>query len=215
MKYPSGRGTKCSAKKYLQKGVFSLIKGTATVKKPIKYLGDSKFEITLTDLTANDVNDLLATNGSRIAYQFNAAMEYGGEIREEPESGRLYDVVGGVVENVRSVETDEEYLPDEEDTDGPDCSTCGHLIDWPDENNPDTTVKKCELGLEEDTCDKYEPIIDIGAEDGELGEVEEESCEKCALKAESLCMYPDRGEPCEYYKPTEEAREEAQKETDA
>lgn len=184
-----------------------MIKGTATVKKPIKYLGDSKFEITLTDLTANDVNELLATNGTRIAYRFNGAMEFGGELREEPENGQLYDVVGGVVENVRSEEPEDE--PEGED-DQPDCSTCAHLIDWPEENDPEKTTKECELGMDENgetICDQYEPIIDIGADDGEP---EEESCEKCTLFGDTACSYPDRNEPCEYYKTEEEAEEKAE-----
>lgn len=187
-----------------------MITGTAEVKKGVKYLGDSKFELTLTNLTTNDIEELLGTNGTRVAYQFNAAMKYGGETRKEPESGKLYNVVNGVVESVRDEEPEEES---EDEDDQPDCSTCVHLEDWPNEDDneedPEKMKKECELGMNEDgetICDLYEPIIDIGDDDGEPEESEEgeeESCETCTWNGDPDCPYPDRHELCEQYKTIE------------
>jgi len=183
-----------------------MITGSATVKKPIKFLGDSKFELTLTGVTADDFGALLATLGNKIVYHFNAAYETRGEVREEPQSGTLYNVVNGVVEGVRPAnqeETEEEDLgePIEESDQECPCPTCTHLVDWPDDSDPEKTTKTCEVGLNPEDCDKYDPIVMIGA-----GEDGEEEPEESTPEAEPVTEESQESE--------EEAKEETKEESD-
>lgn len=193
-----------------------MIKGSAEVKKGIKYLGGDKFELTLTNVSTNDVMDLLAVNGTRIAYVFNGAMETRGEVREEPQNGKLYNVVNGVVEVPPANTEDEEEneQPIEEDEMGCPCPTCTHLTGEPDDADPNKMVNVCEMDRFDGCfkckgegcpggiiCPEYDPIADLGADEGEPEEPKQD-CQKCVFKDATECPFPsglEEGTICSEY----------------
>lgn len=80
-----------------------MLSGSAQVKaKSIKYIGSGKFELVLTEVEPQDSAELLAFNGDYIRFNFytTTGKDKEGEIKAEPQTGRLFRSVNGVIEYV-------------------------------------------------------------------------------------------------------------------
>ena len=80
-----------------------MLNGNGQIKpKSIKYLGQGKFEFILTEVSPSDAMDLLSFDGDYVQFNFYTTTKQDGEIKADPQTGRLFKVVNGVVEYVDS-----------------------------------------------------------------------------------------------------------------
>jgi DNA-directed RNA polymerase subunit RPC12/RpoP len=73
-------------------------------KKSVKYLGDGKFELIITEVEPSDISELLAFSGQYVNFQLGKTIKSGDSFKDQPESGRLFTADGnGVVQKVEGV----------------------------------------------------------------------------------------------------------------
>lgn len=194
-----------------------MVSGVAIVKeKSVKHCGGMTFEMTLTDLEPDSIDELLALTGKPII--FKAKINDGRTIEEEKDQGKLFqtDNFGPAVPKETSQRTDvendmpvsEEPAAEQTAPEEPSgiwiCDKCGAQVGEL-ENSEETQCRECKEGTM-----VFQEVPKVEAEPAEAAaETEQPVTEESQEEAAAEAVQPEIQEDSAGEEVTEETEEEA------